>query len=474
MKKQITRRQFLQRAVLAGVFSTLPSYGVATDRPQLKIPPLMDIGRGRPVRLDLRSAQTQFDTGKLVDVWGVNGQYLAPTVRVKSGDFVKLTYLNNLPQKISMNIQGLQASSEIIGTVHRTLEPKSSWSPIVSINQPACTCWYHADTMLNSAFQVYRGLVGLWLIEDEPSKKSTLPNKYGVNDIPLILQDQLLNKEGIQVLNKNLPHFLGKRLFVNGQESPYLNVPRGWVRLRILNASLSRAYELRLDNGQPLQKIATGLGMLAKPVEMESIRLAPSERVEVLIDLSDGNTVSLISGQKRDFFYKIKQIFTSNDELTNNVILELRPQGLAAVLNTKPSLPAFPSDEFNLKISQERRFMLRPSDYLINQKRFDPTRIDFTTQKGSIERWYLHSTQAVGFTLQGAKFIIETQNSKPYPLHQLAWQDTVWLEAEQEVTLLVRFDNTASEKLPFTFGVSDFMLRDRGTMGQFSVIENGQ
>ncbi|VTR58997.1 protein SufI [Actinobacillus pleuropneumoniae] len=69
----------------------------AAERQPLKIPPIIDVGRGRPVRLDLRPAQTQFDKGKLVDVWGVNGQYLAPTVRVKSDDFVKLTYVNNLP-----------------------------------------------------------------------------------------------------------------------------------------------------------------------------------------------------------------------------------------------------------------------------------------------------------------------------------------------------------------------------------------
>ena len=33
------------------------------------------------------------------------------------------------------------------------------------------------------------------------------------------------------------------------KEAPYLDVPRGWVRLRLLNASLARAYDLRLDNG---------------------------------------------------------------------------------------------------------------------------------------------------------------------------------------------------------------------------------
>lgn len=474
MEKKLTRRQLLKGSVLASSLYSLPQSALAAERPELKIPPLMDIGRGRPVRLDLRPAQTQFDKGKLVDVWGGNGQYLAPTVRVKSGDFVRLTYLNNLPQKIAMNIQGLQASTEMIGSVHRVLEPKTSWSPIVSINQKACSCWYHADTMLNSAFQVYRGLVGFWLIEDEQSKKANLPNKYGVNDIPLILQDQLLNKEGVQVLDKSAAQFLGKRLFVNGQESPYLNVPRGWVRLRLVNASLSRVYDLRLDNNQPLHLIATGLGMLAEPLEVESVRLVPGERVEILVDLSEGKTISLISGRKRDIFYKIGQIFSSDDELIDNVILELRPEGMAAVLNTKPSLPEFSLDEFNLKISQERRFNIRPFDYLINQNRFDPKRIDFTATKGSVERWYLTSEQAVGFTLQGAKFIIETQNRKPYPIKQLAWRDNVWLDAKQEITILVRFDNTSAEQLPFTFGVSDFMLRDRGTMGQFNVIENGQ
>lgn len=474
MKQQITRRQFLQGLTLTGTLVTLPKSAIAIERPQLAIPPLMDIGRGRPVRLDLRPAQTQFNKGKLVDVWGVNGQYLAPTVRVKSGDFVKLTYLNNLPQKISMNIQGLQVSSEMMGSIHRSLEPKSSWSPIISINQPACTCWYHADTMLNSSFQIYRGVAGLWLIEDEQSKKSTLPNKYGVNDIPLILQDQLLNKEGIQILDKNTPQFFGKRLFVNGQESPYFDVPRGWIRLRIVNASLSRHYDLRLDNGKPLYLIATGVGMLADAVETESVNLAPSERVELLLDLSDGDKISLISGPKRDIFYKIGQVFSNNDELTDNVVLELRPEGMATVLNNKPSLPAFSQDEFNLKINRERHINIRPKDYLINQNRFDPKRIDFTVNKGNVERWYLTSNHEIGFTLQGAKFIIETQDRKPFPIKQLAWRDTVWLKENQEVTVLVKFDNSSSEQHPFTFGVSDFMLRDRGAMGQFNVIENGQ
>ncbi|VEI48369.1 protein SufI precursor [Actinobacillus equuli] len=155
----------------------------------------------------------------------------------------------------------------------------------------------------------------------------------------------------------------------------------------------------------------------------------------------------------------------------DNVILELRPEGMASVFTTKPSLPVFDLDSFQLKITQERRIALRPLDRLINQQRFDPKRIDFTIKQGSVERWYITSNEAVGFTLQGAKFIVETRDRKREPHKQLAWQDTVWLEKDQEVTLLVRFDHLASDQLPFTFGVSDFMLRDRGAMGQFTVEE---
>lgn len=466
---KLSRRQFIQRASVAGAFVFAPKPLLAKDRPALVIPPLMDVGRGRPVRLDFRPAQTQFIAGKLVEVWGANGRYLAPTVRVKSGDFVKLTYSNNLPQAISINIQGLSAPTEMIGSIHRKLAPASSWSPILSVNQPACTCWYHAETMFNSAFQVYRGLVGFWLIEDSESRKAQLPNKYGVNDIPLILQDQQINKDGIQVLNTQSDQFFGKYLLVNGQASPYVTVPRGWVRLRLVNASLSRRYDLRLDNQQPLYLIASGLGYLAKPVEMSNIPLAPSERIEILVNLNEGERVSLISGEPRDFMYKIGQLFSDDDDLEDNVVLELRPEGLPSALNTEPQLPPFTVADFQLKVSTERKFVLRPTDRLINQQRFDPKRIDFDVVKGSVERWYVSSTEAIGFTVQGAKFIIETRQREKEPHALLAWRDTVWIDSDQEVTLLVKFDHSASEKLPFTFGVSDFMLRDRGCLGQFTV-----
>lgn len=466
---KLSRRQFLLRSAFAGAALVAPKTLMAKTRRALPIPPLLDVGRGRPIRLDFRPAQTQFEQGKLVSVWGANGQYLAPTVRVKSGDFVRLTYLNNLPEPLSINIQGLLAPTEMHGSIHRQFAPNSSWSPIVSVHQRAGTAWYHADTMLNAATQVQQGLAGLWIIDDAESRKTDLPNRYGVNDIPLILQDQLINSRGEPVINTQAVPFFGKQLLTNGQPSPYLNVPRGWLRLRLVNASLSRRYELRLDNDQPLYLIGTGMGYFAQPLVRQSVSLAPSERVELLLELNDDAPVSLISGQKRGFFYPVEQFFADNEALIDNVVVEFRPQGLASAFSKPPSLPPFPTDDFNLKIAAERKFNLRPLDRLINQQRFDPKRIDFHAQKGSVERWYLTSNEAVGFSLQGAKFVLETENRQKRPLAELAWRDTVWLEKDQEVTLLVRFEHSASASLPFTFGVTDLPLKDKGAMGQFSV-----
>lgn len=466
----LSRRQFLYRSALASSLAMLPKGAWAKERPNLVIPPLLDVGRGLPVRLDFRATQTTFLEGKWVEAWGVNGQYLAPTVRVKSGDFVRLTYLNSLPQALSIHIQGLLMSTERLGSAHRYLETGSSWSPMISIDQAACTACYHADTMLNSALQLYRGLVGLWLIEDDASRRAALPNRYGVNDIPLILQDQQINKDGMQVMNPQANQFFGDRLFVNGRENPKIHLARGWVRLRLLNASLSRHYRLRLDNGEPLYWIATGMGMFAEPIKTEVLSLAPMERAEVLVNLNGESVVSLLDGEPKGWFEPLERWFNTEQTLQDNVVLEMHPEGLASALMQPPTLPPFDLQAFHLSVAEERAFFLQPSDRLINRQRFDPARIDVTVKQGTVERWYLHTTQAVGFSLQGAKFVVETRQRQATPRAELSWRDTVWLNADETVTLLVKFDHLASAALPFRFGATDAMLRDKGCMGQFVVL----
>lgn len=460
-----SRRQLLKTTAISTALAAVPAPLMAASRPKLTIPPLIEVRRGRPIILTMEEMGYKLDGKHLVSVWGFNGNYLGPTIKIKSGSFAKLNYHNNLPQHISLSIQGLQASGELFGGAARVLKKGESWAPIVPIEQPAATCWYRSSTLANSAYQTYRGLVGMWLIEDDQSLKSPLPQKYGVDDIPLILQDMEFNGDGLQLFKQNQPHFVGNRLLVNGVEAPYLEVPRGWVRLRLVNASLARAYDLRLDNDQDVIIIAKDLGFLPQGKAVKSFVLAPGERTEILINLTEGEGVSLISGHKRGIFDKVKQVFSSDGELADNTVIELRPQGDLSAFAKKMDV-AFETDAVSMlksDIVQERTFDLDVTNGLINQKRFDPRRVDVIAKKGTVERWILSSSLPVGFSIQGAKFIVESTENDPSKESELAWKDTVWVKGKTQI--LVRFDQPSSNTYPFIFGSSNLMLADMGCIG---------
>lgn len=461
---KLSRRQLFKQSLLAGICCSLPMPLLAASRQPLSIPPLIENRRGKPVLLSAESIQQKLDGDHSVDVWGFNGHYLGPTVKVRQGDFVKMMYRNNLPQLLALNIQGLQVDSELLGGIGHSLKSDQSWSPIVPIKQSATTCLYQSCTLASSAYQSYRGLVGMWIIEDEESRKLPLPNKYGVNDIPLILQDLQLNDQGTQLFQQNDSHFYGNRLFVNGQESPYLNVNRGWVRLRIANASISRGYELRCDDGREMQLIAKDQGFLPQARTLHSIFIGAGERIELLIDLNEGGNVSLIAGKKRNFVDNISLFFNSDGELADNTVLELRPEGLQGVFVQQQQNLSLPnSAKLPTQIEKERHFQLDHQNATINQQRFDPRRIDVNAKLNTVERWILTSSQATGFRVQGARFLVEKHNDQPVPASDLVWQDTIWFKGKVEI--LVEFNQRSSNSQPFIFGSADLMLADKGALG---------
>lgn len=460
MKNHISRRQFLKSTVIASAFASVPNTAISANRPPLFIPQLIEVRKGRPIFLKMESVAHQFEYGKYTEAWGFNGSYLGPTIRVQQGSFAKLNYLNNLPQNIALNIQGLQTSGELLGGVARRLEKGESWSPIIPITQSAATCWYHSVSLANSAYQTYRGLIGLWLIEDS-NTPTQLPKKYGIDDIPLILQDITLNKEGEQLFSKNQTEFLGNQISVNGQLSPYISVQRGWLRLRLLNASISRNYNLRLDNGQPMFLIAQDQGFLPEVKKIQTLQLAPSERAEVLLNLHQTNTtIRLIQGEKQNVLKKITAFFSKN-EFLDNTVLEIRPVGLGAVF-TNENLPLLHNDATTIlkrPIIQERQFHFDTSSGMINNKHFDPKRIT-NAKRGSTERWILTATTPLGFKIQGARFVLESINDQEVQKEEIVWKDSVWIE--NKVSILVHFTNTSTNSYPFIFGASNLMLADKG------------
>ena len=57
-------------------------------------------------------------------------------------------------------------------------------------------------------------------------------------------------------------------------------------RFRMLNASVSRSYDLSLDTGEPLTVIGTDGGLMPHPQPCAHVKVGMAERYEVVIDFS--------------------------------------------------------------------------------------------------------------------------------------------------------------------------------------------
>ena len=122
----------------------------------------------------------------------------------------------------------------------------------------------------------------------------------------------------------------------------------------------------------------------------------------------------------------------SGDELANNTVLELRAQGQLSAFNKQPNL-TFETDApaiLQQAVAQTREFNIDVTNGLINQRRFDPRKVDVMARKGTIERWILNASLPVGFTIQGAKFVVESQGEHQLQAEELAWKDTVWVKKQ--------------------------------------------
>ncbi|MFC0228297.1 cell division protein FtsP [Serratia aquatilis] len=465
----LSRRQFIQASGLALCAGTVPLRAEASGtQTLLPIPPLLESRRGQPLFLTLQRAHWAFMDNRKVSVWGINGTYLGPTVRVYSGDDVKLIYSNRLTEPVSMTISGLQVPGTLMGGAPRMMSPNVDWSPVIPIRQPAATCWYHANTPNRMAPHVYNGLAGLWLVEDENSKNLPLPSHYGVDDFPLIIQDKRLDNFGTPEYNPPAQGgFLGDTLLVNGVQNPFIEVSRGWVRLRLLNASNSRRYTLQLSDGRPIIVIASDQGFLTAPVAVQQLSLAPGERREILIDMSKGDEVSITAGEAAGIMDRLRGLLEPSSLLISTLVLTLKPTGLLPLVTDNLPVQLLAEQMPEGKIGRTREFRLGDKMPGINGTLWDMNRIDVQTMQGGWERWNIHADLPQAFHIQGVQFLIKRINGAQPMAEDRGWKDTVWVDGDVE--LLVYFNQVSSEHFPFLFYSQTLEMADRGSTGQFAV-----
>ncbi|OSN01832.1 MULTISPECIES: cell division protein FtsP [Lonsdalea] len=468
----LSRRQFLRASGVALCSSAIPLTAKAdVSTNMLPIPPLIESRRGQPVFLTLQRAHWVFSGNRKVAVWGINGRYLGPTVRVYSDDDVKLIYSNRLSEPVSMTVSGLQVPGSLMGGAGRIIPAGMDWSPVLPIRQPAATCWYHANTPNRMAPHVYNGLAGLWLVEDRISQSLPIPNHYGVDDFPLIIQDKRLDGFGTpQYDPPSHGGFVGDILLVNGMQTPFVEVSRGWVRLRLLNASNARRYVLKMSDGRPMHLIANDQGFLPAPLALNLLPIAPGERREILIDMSKGDQVTLTAGESAGIMDRLRGLFEPSSILVSGQILTLKPTGMLPLVTDTLPMRLMADNIVDSTISRTREFRLGDTLPGINGAMWDMNRTDVQTQAGRCERWLVHADTAQPFHIQGASFLVRSVNGGRIPPEDNGWKDTVWVE--NDVELLVYFNQPSVDLFPFLYYSHTLEMADKGSAGQLVVQAN--
>ncbi|MEA0219977.1 multicopper oxidase domain-containing protein, partial [Escherichia coli] len=143
----LSRRQFIQASGIALCAGAVPLKASAAGQQQpLPVPPLLESRRGQPLFMTVQRAHWSFTPGTRASVWGINGRYLGPTIRVWKGDDVKLIYSNRLTENVSMTVAGLQVPGPLMGGPARMMSPNADWAlmnPLMILVKIIKLRWIH-------------------------------------------------------------------------------------------------------------------------------------------------------------------------------------------------------------------------------------------------------------------------------------------------------------------------------------------
>ena len=489
-----------RRSLLAGMGLLLgtgacsrPSAAVgAPGQALLPIPPLIDARQqGGAVSLRVQAGQTAFYPGRSSNTLGYNGGYLGPTLRVHRGDDVNMSVANGLTADTTVHWHGLLIPGELDGGPHQMISPGSTWRPTLPIRQPAATLLYHSHVHGLTAEQVYSGLAGALLVTDEEEQGLGLPSEYGVDDLPLLIQDRQFDDGRLVLPAGMMVAMQGRRgdtFLVNGAPSPVAKVPGRLVRLRLVNASNARIYELSFSDRRSFHWIGTEGGLLERPVELQSITLAPGQRAELLVSFANGKPVALVTGPDANLAAMgmkggmgASRSASAPGEAALATVLQFEPQpaSQARAVNSVPTLLVSRTRPDATKAVQRRRLVLNMgmggmmgsggggTSLTINGKPFDLGRIDETVKLGATEIWEVSGeTMRHPVHIHGVHFdVLSRDGARPDVLDQ-GPRDTVLVK--EPVELLIRFDQPAI-KAPFMYHCHILEHEDNGMMGQFVV-----
>ena len=218
----------------------------------------------------------------------IPSSYLGPIIRLQKGQKVRIRLHNHLAEPTITHWHGLHVPANMDGHPVYVIDPGVKFVYEFEVLNRAGMNIYHPHPHDATAKQVYHGLAGALLVNDEEEAALGLPS--GSYEIPIVIQDRLFSAQNQLVYARNMHDrmtgFYGDKILVNGRPDFKLDVESRAYRLRVLNGSTARIYKLAWDDGSPITIIGVDGGLLEKPEIKPYVMLAPGERLDVWADFS--------------------------------------------------------------------------------------------------------------------------------------------------------------------------------------------
>lgn len=455
--------------------------------------PALDTGtrKGNQVsfNLNLQRGEHSFFPDLKTPTFGINQAYSGPVIRVRKGDEAVFQVNNQLGETTALHWHGLRLPAAMDGGPHQVIHNGKSWISRFTVKQDASTCWYHSHQHGRTGPQVYQGLAGMFIIDDDAGDALAIPKNYGVDDLPVIIQDRDFNQDGsfryISMMPERMHGKHGSQVLVNGVITPTLPAKSTLLRLRVLNGSNARLYHLAFHDNRPFQVIASDGGFLDQAATVKQQRLAPGERVELLVDVSDRSEIILKSfpapgggmgmmGGMFDGELDIMKI----DARQAAVSLHKPPQALVTPERIAPTTAKIKRPMVmsmgGMGMGMMRGMMGGSNGgmFTINGRSLDMKRIDFSVKRDVPEIWEVSNDSPMyhPFHVHNVQFQTLSRNGKGVEMHEIGLKDTVLINPGETVRILLVFRDYADKNLPYMYHCHNLEHEDQGMMGQFTVV----
>ena len=388
--------------------------------------------------------------GAIASVWQYNGSMPAPTIVATKGDVISATYQNNLPEPSIIHWHGMLVTHQNDGQPMQAIGTGASYPYNFPIINRAALNWYHPHPHFTIGKQVYNGLAGAFVIRDAEEAALNLP--AGNYEVPLVLRDITLDKNGNPVYNPTGGGYFGKIPLVNGTKDPYLNVDRAMYRFRVLVGSTSRVFKLALSNGAPFILIGNDGGLLPSSSNQTTLEVSPGERLDLLVDFRTIASGSKIMLQELNSGWNLLELRVTSNSVT-----------YTGAVTTSSSIPQLTNPDTT-------RFFSFDGMSKINGKEYDMTRIDFEVPFERTELWTF-KTNGNGphpVHIHGASFQVVSRTGgrgQVFPW-EAGWKDVVLVNDFETVSVLIRFD---SYKGVYVMHCHKLEHEDNGMMMNFEV-----